>query len=226
MTDCPNANVRDLLPDLVHGRLDAETRVMVEAHLAGCADCQAEHALLRDLRASLGRTPHLDLAAIAAAVPAYRAPVRRSWVEWRTAAAITVLVAGGSSVALLQRNVAPRMDTVAIATAPVASVSASSSASLAAPTSAPRSAPGQTQLPAQVAPVLHQPLVASAPVARGPAASGRELAMGGGSFNDLSDRELASFLDDIESLDAVPSVEVENAALAPIAPSVPRRATP
>ena len=81
MTECPNANVRDLLPDLVHGRLDAETRVMVEAHLAGCADCAAEQALLRDLRASLRRTPHLDLAAIAAAVPAYRAPVRRSWVE-------------------------------------------------------------------------------------------------------------------------------------------------
>ena len=225
MTECPNANVRDLLPDLVHGRLDAETRVMVEAHLAGCADCAAEHALLRDLRASLRRTPHLDLAAIAAAVPAYRAPVRRSWVEWRTAAAITVLVAGGSSVALLQRNVAPRMDTVAVATAPVASVPASSSASLAAPTTAPRSAPGQTHLPAQVAPVLNQPLVAGAPV-RGPAASSRELAMGGGSFNDLSDRELASFLEDIESLDAVPSVEVDNAALAPIAPSVPRRATP
>ena len=150
MTECPNANVRDLLPDLVHGRLDAERRVMVEAHLAGCADCAAEHALLRDLRASLRRTPHLDLAAIAAAVPAYRAPVRRSWVEWRTAAAITVLVAGGSSVALLQRNVAPRMDTVAVATAPVASVPASSSESLAAPTTAPRSAPEQTHLPAQV----------------------------------------------------------------------------
>ena len=32
MTDCPNAEIRDLLPDLVHGRLDAAARADVERH--------------------------------------------------------------------------------------------------------------------------------------------------------------------------------------------------
>lgn len=226
MNDCPNADIRDLLPDLVHGRLDAGTRATVEAHMAGCADCRAELALLRDLRASLRRTPRLDLAAIAAALPAYRAPIRRSWVGWRTAAAITMLVAGGSSVALLQRNVAPRVDTVSVAPAPASSVSDPVSAPVAAPSTVPGSAPVQGALPETLAPVARQPFVAAAPVARGPASGGRELAMGGGSLNDLSDRELTSLLKDIESLDVVPSVEVDNTPLAPIAPSAPRRATP
>ena len=226
MNDCPNADVRDLLPDLVHGRLDAETRATVEAHMAGCADCRAELALLRDLRGSLRRTPRLDLAAIAAAVPAYRAPVRRSWVGWRTAAAITMLVAGGSSVALLQRNVAPHVDSDSVASVPVSSVPAPVSAPVATPSTIPGSAPVQTPLPEKPAPVVSQPPIIAAPVARVPDSDGRELAMGGGSLNDLSDRELTSLLKDIESLDAVPSVEVDNTPIAPIAPSAPRRATP
>ena len=43
--------------------------------------------------------------------------------------------------------------------------------------------------------------------------------MSGGTLNDLSDRELTSLLKDIESLDAVPSVEVDNTPLSPIGPS-------
>jgi hypothetical protein len=51
----------------------------------------------------------------------------------------------------------------------------------------------------------------------------RELAMSGGSLNDLSDRELSSLLKEIESLDALPSTDVESVPLSPIAP---RRGTP
>jgi hypothetical protein len=60
--------------------------------------------------------------------------------------------------------------------------------------------------------------VAVAPVTRA-----RELAMAGGSLTDLSDRELASLIKEIETLDAVPSTEVESAGLSPVAP---RRSTP
>ena len=223
MNDCPNANVRDLLPELVHGRLDVEALALVESHVAGCADCQAEFALLRDLRGSLRRTPQVDLAAIVAAVPAYRAPVRRSWVGWRTAAAITVVIAGGSSVALLQRNVTGQVDAVSVSSAPASSVPVPVSAPVAAPTGVTSSVPVRTPVPEKPALVASQPPVATAQVARGADAGGRELAMGGGSLSDLSDRELASLLKDIESLDAVPTVEVDNTAMAPIAP---RRATP
>ena len=53
------------------------------------------YALLGSLRASTARTPVVDLAAIAAAVPAYRAPVRRSWVGWRTAVNSRLTCAAG-----------------------------------------------------------------------------------------------------------------------------------
>ena len=96
MTDCPNAAVRDLLPDLLHGRLELASRAMVQAHVESCADCQKELALLRNLLGARRGAPQVDLAAIVAALPAYRVPVARSWVGWRTAAAITLLVAGGS----------------------------------------------------------------------------------------------------------------------------------
>ena len=104
MTDCPNAEIRDLLPDLVHGRLDAATRADVERHVRDCAECTAEVTLLRELRSAFHASPRVDVAAIVAAVPAYRKPAGRSLIGWRAAAAITVLVAGGSSVAVLQRG--------------------------------------------------------------------------------------------------------------------------
>ena len=224
MNDCPNATVRDLLPDLVHGRLDVEARAMVEAHVAGCADCRLEVALLRDLRASLRRTPQLDLAASIAVVPAYQAPARRSLTGWRAAAAIIVLVAGGSSVVLLQRNVAPGRGSGSLASV--------ASSSVPTPVSAPSipavTAPAQPSVRETTAPVVASPPVgAPAPNVR-VADAGRdgELAMGGGSLSDLNDRELASLLKDIESLDAVPSIEVDNTRIAPISPATPRRATP
>jgi hypothetical protein len=42
--------------------------------------------------------------------------------------------------------------------------------------------------------------------------------MSGGALNDLSDRELAALLKDIQSLDAVPTTDVESGAISPLAP--------
>lgn len=69
MTDCPNATVRDRLPDLLHGALDAPSRAVVEAHVAGCPDCASELSLLREAQAALSRAPQVDVAAIVAALP-------------------------------------------------------------------------------------------------------------------------------------------------------------
>ena len=225
MNDCPNADVRDLLPDLVHGRLDAATRAMVESHIAGCADCRAELALLRDLRGSFQGTPRIDLGAIAAALPAYRGgSARRSWVGWRAAAAITILVAGGSSVALLQRNVAPRVthrDSVATASLPDAPVTSPATTPVAPSIVV---APVVAAVPDKV--TAAPPIAPPVQVAATADGEGHELAMGGGSLGDLSDRELASLLKDIGSLDAVPTVDVDNTPLAPIAPGASRRPSP
>ena len=115
MTDCPNGEVRDLLPDLLHDRLAPAVRREVEAHVRDCADCQAELALLRAMRSSLRRAPAVDVAAIAAAIPPYRAAARRTWGGWRAAAAIAMLAAGGTSVAVLQRGATSVRDTATAA---------------------------------------------------------------------------------------------------------------
>jgi hypothetical protein len=103
MTDCPNADIRDLLPDLLHGRLENGDRATVEAHLRDCADCRTELELLRGLRGA-APAPRVDVSAIASAIPAYRA--HRSWASpgWRIAAAIVFLAVGGSSVATLVQH--------------------------------------------------------------------------------------------------------------------------
>lgn len=111
MTDCPNGEMRDLLPELLHDRLAPAVRREVEAHVRECADCQAELALLRAMRTSLRRAPAIDVAAIAAAIPPYRAAPHRTWGGWRAAAAIVILAAGGTSVAVLQRGATSGRDT-------------------------------------------------------------------------------------------------------------------
>jgi anti-sigma factor RsiW len=217
MNDCPNADVRDLLPDLLHGQLDRATRAMVESHVAGCVDCRAELALLRDLRTAAGRSPALDLAAIAAAVPAYRAPVRRSWVGWRTAAAVTLIVAGGSSLIVTQRIGMRAPDSVGALIPPAASGEP-------APIERGTSSPTEESVAVTVPPVAEAPAHAAPKVAPpAPVHAEGELAMSGGTLNDLSDRELSSLLKEIESLDALPSTEVESVPLSPIAP---HRGTP
>jgi anti-sigma factor RsiW len=216
MNDCPNADVRDLLPDLIHGRLDQATRARVEAHLAICADCRAELALLRGVRTATGRSPALDLGTIAAAVPAYRAPVRRSWVGWRTAAAVTLIVAGGSSIIVTQRIATRQPDSAGVATPLVVSHRP-------APLGGESSSPAEAS-PTPVPPVATVPTQSAPKLApQTPALADRELAMSGGTLNDLSDRELSSLLKEIESLDVLPSTDVESVPLSPIAP---RRGTP
>ncbi len=100
MTDCRNDAMRDRLPLLAAGRLDIASRAAVDAHLAECADCRAELALLQRIRATTSRAPHVDTERIAAAVrgaarvrrvppPAARAA---SWRRWRVAAAAAAAV--------------------------------------------------------------------------------------------------------------------------------------
>jgi anti-sigma factor RsiW len=118
MTDCPNGDIRELLPDLLHGRLDAAERAAVEAHLRACEVCRDELELLRRMQSALRRAPSVDVDAILAQIPPYRPPARqhstRSWGGWRIAAAITLLAAGGASV-VVARNGDRKPATVAIA---------------------------------------------------------------------------------------------------------------
>jgi anti-sigma factor RsiW len=200
MIDCPNGDVRDLLPDYLHDRLESSARASVERHLAECAACRDELALLRDLRGTLQHAPRIDIAAVAAAIPAYRPVARKSRASgWRAAAAITAITVGGASIALLGR------------TRQAAQV-------------AQRPTTGATAAPAVISPPMAQPLpqpvaqpspqpareVARVEPSVKPGPRAEELAMAGGTIADLSDGELSDLLGDLESLDAVPSADVES----------------
>ena len=69
MNDCPNAEIRDRLPDLLHEHLDAGARAQVMAHVERCADCRAELALLREARSLLATAPLVDVGRIVRALP-------------------------------------------------------------------------------------------------------------------------------------------------------------
>ena len=52
MTDCPNVEIRELLPAYMHGTLPVAHRSRVKGHLAECGDCAAELAALDAVRAA------------------------------------------------------------------------------------------------------------------------------------------------------------------------------
>ena len=69
MTECNNGDVRDLLPDYLSGALSLAGRTRVDTHLAACAACRDELALLRLARAVRPRAVDIDVARIVAALP-------------------------------------------------------------------------------------------------------------------------------------------------------------
>lgn len=106
MRDCENIEIREQLPELLHGRLGPAEVTVVEQHLAGCEACRDELDVLRTARAVLtaAPTPRLDHAAIAAAVSRARVQAAPRPLQWRWAAAITFVVLGATSVATAVRS--------------------------------------------------------------------------------------------------------------------------
>jgi len=111
MFDCANVEMRERLPELVAGTLDATTRARVEEHVAACPECASELETLRLVRAAFARAPKIDASRVVASLPRPRAVVaapRRNakvirWLDWRIAAALTTITVGGLSLAVSQR---------------------------------------------------------------------------------------------------------------------------
>lgn len=104
MTDCPNAEIRDLLPEYLNGTLAAARRADVEAHVAGCAECTAELEMLRLVRETWGQAPAVNVASIVDQLPRpARRRVVRSWRQshaFQIAAAVSFIALGGISLAV------------------------------------------------------------------------------------------------------------------------------
>ena len=193
MRDCTNAEMRDLLPDLLHERLESSARSVVVAHVDACDDCRDELQLLRDIEGMLAaRAPRIDLAAVLKRLPppptklVRVAPSRpHLWSDWRVAAAVTLLVAGGGSYALVRSTATD---------APVVAKVASKND--VPPVESPETTVAVAERHAQQG----TPAVAAA----------EESSAGGDNrLVDLSEDQLQSLLNDINGFHAVPSTEPE-----------------
>ncbi len=199
MNDCTNAEIRDLLPDLLHERLDASVRVVVVAHVDGCVDCRDELQLLRDVLAmSSRRTPRVDVAYIVGALPKAPAPRvatpsanvlplaprRRVWSDWRVAAAVTLMIAGGGSFALMRNGQPASGVPTAGATAPTAM---------------------------QTSPDAGQPIATALPSNATAAAEVENVTEIGNDsrLGELDESQLGALLEDVQNLKALPAVEPE-----------------
>ena len=146
------------------------------------------------MRTSLRHGPAVDVGGITAAIPAYQAPARRSWVGWSAAAAIMILAAGGTSVAVLARGGGGDADSPRAGDSSIAVVA-----------------------PAATSHDTARPSVPATPVAS--VSASRELATGNSAIGDLNDGELSALLKDLETLEVLPSMDVENGmAVSPVAP--------
>jgi hypothetical protein len=104
MSDCPNVEMREALPELLHGRLDVVHAARVREHVAVCAECAAELELLERVRRTYAKAPAIDTAAIVRALPVPHARRSSSLGVLRLAAAIVIILAG----ALVLRTVVGR----------------------------------------------------------------------------------------------------------------------
>ena len=202
MNDCMNAEVRDALPDLMHGRLGDLDKVTMRAHVETCADCREELRLLEEIRASAPIAPRIDVAGIVAALPvpmpaaadqlAASAParVRRpSSMLWKmtAVAALLVTVSLTFANALREPAAAPASSTSEMAPMASAQVAVPVTSTVAVVPSAP-----------------NQVVASSSTVAR----STTELSLTGGVQN-LSDDQLESLVNGLDNVEAMPSNEPE-----------------
>lgn len=218
MNDCLNAEMRESLPDLIHGNLEPAKLAKLEAHVASCDSCAAELELLRTVVASMPPTPAMNVQRIVAALPvaakqglllhrgngdALASPVlpaKRSQGIWsrpmlRVAAAVVIVAAGGLSL-LVGRDVLDPETQVGPNGRPVTATSARVA------TSAPE--PATTPSVTRVA-ESSSPAVTSGGVTTGLLIS---------EVQQLSDEHLVALLDEMDTIDPLPAIEPET--LAPV----------
>jgi anti-sigma factor RsiW len=116
MNSCMEIETREMLPDLLHGKLDASARVRVEKHVAGCEECREELEVLRTVKAAAIFAPTIDVNRVVGHIAPYvkitpevEAPARSRMVSWLVAASFLVVIAGGGSLLVVQQkdSVAP-----------------------------------------------------------------------------------------------------------------------
>jgi hypothetical protein len=190
MNKCTELDVKEMLPDLLHGKLDADARAQVEAHIAGCDECTEELEVLRTVKSAAVFIPAIDVDHVVRQIPPYRAivpvaqaPARSRVVSWLVAASLVVVVLGGGSLLMIQK--APTF-------APIATVDGSKS---------PGGGSAQTSKPGDVTAGV-TPKNTAVP----PTPAPRALALAS-AVDGLSENNLRQLMDDMNSFDALPATE-------------------
>jgi hypothetical protein len=212
--------MRDLLPDFVHGQLDAARSVEVREHVASCAECAAELELLNEVVAGMVSAPTMSVERIVAALPTstrqglllHRGGAKESELEvrsigvststsrrfWsrpsvRLAAGLAIVTAGGLSLLVGRDVLRPEVQVGQTGKAPP-----SSEIAMAPIQTAPVS-PAPSITPAHATTSTQQTVVAST----------GELSLAG-EVEELSDEHLATLLDEIDKMDGLPGEEPES----------------
>jgi hypothetical protein len=187
MNNCMEVEAREMLPDLLHDKLDAGTRARVERHVASCEECREELNVLRTVKAAAIFAPTIDvnrvvghIAPYARIVPEVEAPTRSRLVSWLVAASFLVVIAGGGSLLMVQQK---------DAVAPYPTIAPPSTADV-TPALIVDPAAGTTEVASADQPVTHT------------------LALGTG-VETLTDNDLRQLMTDMDDFDALPAAEPE-----------------
>lgn len=120
MNECMERELQEMLPDVLHGTVAPGERARVEAHLTACRHCRQELEVLRAVKGAAVFSPTIDVAGIVRQIPPYQIitpaverPVRASVMKWLVAAAMALVVVGGGSVVMQDRDVAEQPLTAA-----------------------------------------------------------------------------------------------------------------
>jgi anti-sigma factor RsiW len=196
MNKCIDAELQELLPDLLHESLDGETRQRVEAHLATCESCKEDLEVLRTVKGAAVFAPAIDVDSIVRQIPPYRVivpsveqPKRTRMVSWLVAAGLALAVAGGGTLVMSNQGSTSGSSQTVTASVPEAAKGGSQKSVSRLP-----QATGVAEAPNQV--------VASAAVATPALALATNL-------DDLSDGNLVQLMNDMDNFDALPAAEPE-----------------
>lgn len=207
MTECINAEVRDALPDLLHGRLGDLDRTTMKAHVESCADCRAELALMERVRAYAPLAPSIDVSRIVSMLPAPvlsaeqqvahvapgRQPAGMSMI-WKLAAALALIVAGTLTFSKSREPVSSGSTVAKIATVVPATSAVSE---VPAPAVTPESQPKEVAIANPVAGAASRRVVST---------SGLSLT---GGVQDLTDTQLEALLEEVDNVEGLPTAEPE-----------------
>ncbi len=234
MTDCNNPDILDALPDLINGRLSPLDRATLTEHIAGCATCAADAALLGEVRRAAPLAPGIDVELVVAALPRPSvehslvsnaangtarngAPLkprsvvfRRRQAVWGVVASVAVLAIAGLSVVIGKGG----SDGYAAGTRIVAQatpVNASAGVEVSPAASSQSASSGTSATPGGLPPAT-SPGRGAVTRENPPSASDAELTLISG-VSELSDADLELLLSEMEKMEGIPADEPDPVTL-------------